>query len=449
MEKDFVWGVATAAIQIEGGLYEGGKGESIWDVLAHTPGRIRYNENADVSCDHYHHYKEDVKLMGELGVDAYRFSIAWPRIFTNGFGEPNEEGLQFYSDLVDELLKYNITPYVTLFHWDLPLEVFRKGGWLNDEIVEWFANYTRVVAERLGDRVKNFITFNEPQCIIGGMDGWGHAPAVRYSTKDKLLAVHNILKSHGRAVQVLRETVKDVKVGYAPCANPFFPKDDSPEQLELARKAYFSLHLMSNFYNVILYSDPIFFGDYPKEYYEMFKGDIPNITKEDLELISQPLDFYGQNIYWGGSVSPCDNEAGFKEDPLYQGYPRTTMGQPVMPQVIYWGARFLYERYKTPIIITENGAACMDWVHLDGKVHDPQRIDYIKRYTNELLRAKDEGIDVRGYFNWSFIDNFEWDNGYDPRLGLVYVDYRTQERIPKDSFYFYRDLIKDYKEKNK
>lgn len=441
--KEFIWGVATAAYQIEGGYREDGKGDSIWDVLAHEKGKIRNGETGDVACDHYHRFREDVKLMGELGVSAYRFSIAWSRIFPEGTGKINEKGVEFYSNLIDELLKYGIEPYVTLYHWDLPQKLFEKGGWLNPDMPEWFSEYAYAVGERFGSKVKNFITINEPQCVLGGMNGSGHAPSLKYSLKDRLTASHNLLKAHGSAVKALRRTVKDVKIGFAPCGSVVCPKNNSPEEIERARKAYFTLGLREPTESVVLFSDPVMLGDYPEEYYAAFKDVLPEIKSGDMELISQPLDFYCQNIYTGDYIS--SNGVLTEREKFSDGFPRTALGWNVVPDALYWGAKFLSERYKKPLIITENGMANCDFVSGDGKVHDPQRIEYIRAYTSALLRAKGEGVDVRGYFYWSLMDNFEWDMGFDPRFGLVYIDYPTLRRIPKDSFYYYKSLISDSK----
>lgn len=441
MTKNFIYGVATAAYQIEGGYREDGKGDSIWDVFTHQQGNIKHGDNADIACDHYHRYKEDVALMVELGVKAYRFSVAWTRILPNGDGEINQKGIDFYNALIDELLKYGIEPYLTLYHWDLPQKLYERGGVMSPEMPKWFYDYTKVVAKAFGDRVKNFITINEPQCILACFNGSGQAPNLKYSIKDRLTATHILLKSHGMAVKALRETVKDVKIGYAPCGFVHCPKDTSEKEIEVARRAYFAIPQDDPTECVSIFSDPIFFGDYPKEYYKKFQDILPDIQARDFELISQPIDFYCQNIYFGATGKEVNGE--FIKDDYAGGSPRNTLGWNIYPQAMYWGLKFLHERYKMPIYITENGLANIDVVSLDGKVHDPQRIDYIERYLRALEQAQKDGVDVRGYFYWSLLDNFEWGNGYDPRFGLVYVDYVTQQRIPKDSFYYYKDRIKE------
>lgn len=440
MEKNFIWGVATAAYQIEGGYREDGKGDSIWDVFSHDTGRIKHGDTGDIACDHYHRYKEDVALLKELGVEAYRFSIAWTRIFPDGIGTVNEKGVSFYNNLINELLKNNITPYVTLFHWDYPQKLFEKGGWLNPESPKWFGEYARKIGLMFGDRVKHFITINEPQCILGGHKGGAHAPGLKYSLKDQLQITHNLLKAHGEAVKELRETVLDAKIGFAPCGWVLCPKNDTEEEIDRAKRAYFTLWKHAPTESVVLFSDPVLLGDYPKEYYQIFKKDLPEIKKSDLELISQPLDFYGQNIYSGNYVTEKE-DGEFIWETMPSDFPRNSLGWNIIPKALYWGTKFLYERYKKPIYITENGMPNLDIVSIDGEIHDPQRIDFIERYSQELMKAKAEGIPIEGYFYWSLLDNFEWAEGYEPRFGLVYVDYNTQKRIPKDSFYYYQKKI--------
>ena len=382
MEKNgFVWGVATAAYQIEGGYREDGKGDSVWDVFSHEPGRIKNGDNGDIACDHYHLFRKDVELMARAGIKAYRFSIAWTRILPDGTGRINRKGIDFYSALTDELLKHGIEPYATLFHWDYPQKLFEKGGWLNPESSDWFYEYAKIVGNQLGDRIKNFITINEPQCILGGMTGNGHAPGMKYTLRDRLTAVHNILLSHGKAVAALRETVPDCKIGFAPTCFVACPKDASKEAVETARKAFFSLEENIPTNSVTLFSDPVMLGDYPEEYYRRYKDILPDIGENDLKIISAPIDYYCQNIYHGTSVSE-----GKDGKPIYEKFngAKTSLGWNVCPESLYWGPKFLYERYKKPILITENGTANADVVCLDGRVRDPQRVDFIARYVREL-----------------------------------------------------------------
>lgn len=435
--KDFMWGAATASYQVEGAYLDDGKGLNIWDVASRRPGRIVHSESGQVACDHYHRYKEDIKLFKEMGIRYYRFSISWARVLPEGTGKVNEAGLKFYSDLVDELLAAGIEPMVTLYHWDYPYALYLKGAWGNPDSPLWFEEYTKVIVDALSDRVKYWFTINEPQCIIGlGYDmGW-HAPFLHLDDKTILVMVHNLLLSHGRAVKCIRENAKQKPlIGFAPIGPCWIPENDSEEAVEEARKRTFSVK--PRFSSISIYSDPIVLGRYPEEAYEMFGDAMPNPSKEDMALISQPLDFYGMNIYYsdGGHEEYTYNKNEF------QGIGRTTMDWVIDERVMYWSAKFMYERYHLPIIITENGMANTDWVALDGGVHDPQRIDFVKRYLQCYKKAADEGIPVIGYMYWSAMDNFEWSLGYDKRFGMIYVDYQTQERTLKDSAYWYRKVI--------
>lgn len=440
--EDFVWGGATASYQIEGGAYEDGKGLSVWDMFCKQPGRIRDGRNGDVACDHYHRYQEDVDLMKQVGYNAYRFSIAWPRIVPDGFGKVNEKGLDFYDRLVDSLLEAGITPYATLYHWDMPYEMFRRGGWMNPDSVKWFEDYTVAVAKRLGDRVKNFMTFNEPQCFIGiCMDETVHAPGIHFPIWDTLLMEHHVLLAHGRAVQALRANVKDAVVGWAPTCSAHYPASDKPEDIEAARKAFFDVDPDRPFWSCSTWSDPVFLGDYPEKLREAFGDYVPKMTEEDRRIITEPLDFLGQNIYNGQAIRD-DGKGGYEIVRRKPGYAYTGANWPITPEALYWGPRFLYERYKRPIYLTENGISLPDVVSLDGKVHDPARIDFTQRYLRELRRAADDGVDIRGYFHWCVTDNFEWATGYTERFGMIYCDFETQQRILKDSALWYGDVIK-------
>lgn len=441
MKKDFVWGAGTAAYQVEGAYLEDGRGLSIWDEFSHLENNITRNHNGDVACDHYHLYAQDVKLMKKLGINSYRFSISWSRILPDGTGKINEKGFEFYDHLLDELEKDGIEPYVTLYHWDLPLALYNRGGWVNPEIVTWFEYYTDVVTKHFKNRIKNYITINEPQCIVQvGMRSDEHAPGKIYSISDCLKATHNILLSHGHSVQKIRENVKNAKVGIATCSNIAVPSSNDKNVVEAARKMYFVVP-KDEFYTVSLFSDPIFLGDYPKEYYQIYKDVLPKITPEDLKIISTPLDFCYQNIYSGVYIGIDKNMNGYvKEFPIGSPQSNIFWGD-VVPESLYWGPKFLYERYHKPIIISENGVCCHDVISKDGKVHDPNRIDFMDRYLCELKRASSDGVDIRGYFAWTLMDNFEWKHGYTKRFGLIYVDYATQKRIVKDSFRYYKKVI--------
>lgn len=445
--KNFVWGSATASYQLEGAWKEDGKGLSIWDEFSHTPGKILDATNGDVACDHYHRFRDDVALMKQMGMKAYRFSISWPRLLPEGTGKVNEAGVKFYSDLIDALLEAGITPYMTLYHWDLPLALQEKGGWSNRQIVEWFAAFTELVADRFGDRVKNYITINEISVFIKGIINGVHAPGILTTPNYYVKAYHNILLAHGRALQVLREKVKDAQVGIGPALVPFMPYSDA--DIEACRNIVFSVkrtvdgkpnNAIVDFINVpSMLLDPIVFGKYPEDGLEIIGKYLPDGWQEDMKIIHQKIDFIGFNCYQG-KYAVADGD-GVKLLPKAAGYARTAIDWPMNPECIYWVARFLYERYQLPLIVTENGISTHDWISLDGKVHDYNRIDYTQRHLLQLEKAIEEGIDVRGYFHWSFMDNFEWSRGCYDRFGLVYVDYATQERTVKDSGWFYKEVV--------
>lgn len=445
-KEDFVWGVATSSYQIEGAAYEDGKGLSIWDVYCTQPGKVYEGHTGEVACDHYHRYKEDVQLMKEMGIKAYRFSISWPRVLPDGIGKINEAGLDFYDRLVDELVAAGIEPYVTLFHWDFPYELHKKGGWMNPDSPSWFAEYTKIIIERLSDRVKYFFTFNEPQCFIGcGYSQGKHAPGLKQSVRDTLAMAHNVLLAHGHSVKVMRTYAKsDVKIGFAPTASMNYPCSNKPEDIEAARRSIFNMPKKIDeewwAWNVTWWSDPILLGHYPEDGLELLRDYLPEIKEGDMEIISQTIDFLGHNIYSGRAIQADENG-----EPIYLarelGAPKTALNWPVTPEALYWGPRFLYERYKKPIYITENGLSCHDVVSVDGKVHDPNRIDFLHRYIKAFKRAAEDGVEAAGYFQWSLLDNFEWHSGYAERFGIVYVDYENQNRIIKDSGYWYKSVI--------
>lgn len=439
--KDFIWGVATASFQIEGATNVDGRIPSIWDVHCQKDGNIADKSNGDYACMSYYKYKEDIKLLKKLHVKAYRFSIAWPRIFPNG--KINKKGLKYYRNLASELLKNGITPYVTLYHWDMPQYLEDKGGFLNKDFPLWFEEYVDAVTKNLGDLVKNYITINEPQCIIHlGYRTGEHAPGKHMSDKEILQGIHNLLLAHGRAVRVIRKNVDNSTVGFAPCSRAVVPVNpDNSDLMDKCYNEYYKINREYDFaYGISIYSDPVFLGDYPKDYYEIFKDILPEITKEDLEIISTPIDYCYQNNYSGdyydldesGNLIQLDKKLGCPESNIFWGQ--------VVPESLNYIPKFLYQRYKHPIIISENGMCCHDSVSLDGKVHDPNRIDFVRRYLCELEKAAKE-VPVKGYFYWSFMDNFEWALGYSKRFGMVYVDYETYQRIPKDSYFAYKKII--------
>lgn len=437
--KDFLWGAASAAHQIEGAYLEDGKGMGIWDTFEQETGYIIRNENGNVACDHYHRYREDVAIMKELGLKSYRFSVSWPRVMPEGYGTVNEKGLQFYIDLVNELTEAGIEPMVTLFHWNLPTAIYELGGWENPQVVDWFEQYTDVVTTALGKKVKYWMTFNEPQLFIGaGLNAGVFAPFEKKSTEALMRISKNVYLAHGKAVRIIRKNCQNSIVGMAPTGEIVIPRDMNAESIERARKLSFSMKKENFTSSITWWSDPVFFGKIPEDAQAIFGECLPVLTEEEWEIVTEPLDFYGFNIYQGLEDLDSTEEYG---PYAYPGSPKTSMDWNVTPEVLYWSCRFLYERYGKPIMITENGMSSFDWVSLDGKVHDPNRIDFLHRYLRSIKDAVSEGIPVLGYQYWSIMDNFEWINGYDKRFGLVYVDYRTQKRTIKDSACWYRDVI--------
>lgn len=440
---DFVWGIASSAYQVEGRDPEDGCGKNIWDTFAEE-GRILDGKDAYTACDHMHRYKEDYKLMKLLGIKAYRFSMSWARILPEGTGKVNEKAIAMYRDMILSMKENGIEPYITMYHWEFPQALQDKGGWLNEDVIQWFGEYAKVVAENFSDICEYFITLNEPECFVGlGHLSGVHAPGLKLPYKDVFKIAHNALRAHGQAVINLRKYAsRPIKVGYAPTCGMAYPATDSPEDIEAARKTLFGFHQpMDNWtWNVAWFNDPVFLGKYPEEGLKKFAEYLPEITDEDMKLISQPLDFMGQNIYNGymmrqgedGEPEYVDREAGAA---------KTAAGWPVTPECFYYGVKFLYERYHLPLYITENGMSCHDDVSLDGRVHDPNRQNFLDLYISALQRANDDGADVRGYFLWTFLDNFEWDKGYTERFGIVYVDFKTQKRIVKDSAFWYQKII--------
>lgn len=381
--------------------------------------------------------------MKEIGLKAYRFSINWARVLPEGTGRVNEAGISFYDNLIDVLFENGIEPYITLYHWELPYELYKRGGWMNPEMPEWFGNYAKLVAERFSDRVTHFFTLNEPQCFVGlGFLTGEHAPGIKAPLRDTFLMAHNALKAHGRAVQMMRQYARQtLTIGYAPTCSMCYPETEKAEDIEAARQKLFSMQEDDRnwTWNVAWWSDPVLLGHYPEEGLKRYEAYLPEITDEDMKLVSEPVDVYGQNIYNGKCIR-MGRDGHPEEVKRHNGFPRTAMGWPVTPECLYWGPKFLYERYQKPLYITENGISCHDVVSLDGKVHDPGRIDFLARYLTQLKKAAAE-IDLRGYFQWSLMDNFEWAKGYSERFGLIFTDYQTQQRICKDSAYWYKELI--------
>lgn len=435
MKKDFIWGVATAAYQIEGAENEGGRGKSIWDG-EFTKGRVLGDMNGKTACDHYHRYKEDVALLKNLGIKNYRFSVSWSRIMPNGKGEINPEGVAFYSNLADELLKAGITPWVTIFHWDLPRALFEEGGFLNDKISDYFADYAKTVVEIFGDRVKNYFIFNEPQVFVedGHFTG-AHAPFLRLSRSDVFKVAHNVLLSIGKAEKVMRKTAKiELDIGCSPCFTPMIPK--RKEDAELALKYNFTPN--GEFYDGCFFTDALIKGEFTEEYKKWFAEYGYSPSKEDMNIIKSDFDFFGVNFYRGFYVENTDD--GMKKIFFTPNDKITAMNWSVTPEGVEYLVKYYYERYGLPILFAENGVAITEWKTLDGVIPDDMRIDYIRRHLTEIKKVA-EKYPVTGYFYWSFIDNFEWTAGYTKRFGLVYVDYETLERTPKKSAYWYKKVI--------
>jgi beta-glucosidase len=445
-----LFGTATAAYQVEGAAAEGGRGPSIWDTYSRTPGRVARGESGDVACDHYHRYAEDVALMADLGVDLYRFSVSWPRVLPSGRGPVNAEGLAFYDRLVDTVLEAGIEPALTLYHWDLPQALEDEGGWRVRDTAYRFAEYARVVADRLGDRVRRWITLNEPFCsaFVGHAVG-RHAPGTREG-RPALAAAHHLLLAHGLAVGELRAADAG-QVGITLNPDHLLPATESDADLAAVERAR-TLHNR-------VWLDPILTGAYPDNEEETWQGlaDGSYRAEGDLDLISRPLDFLGINYYRPimlrdaphAEPDPARRTAadiGTEQVP-FEGVRHTTMGWPVVPHTFTDLLVDLKRRYPglPPLLITENGSAEDDRPDADGRVRDTGRVEYLRDHLAALARAIEEGVDVRGYFVWSLLDNFEWAYGYERRFGLVRVDYDTLERHPKDSFRWYRDFLRDHR----
>lgn len=444
MPDGFVWGVASAAYQVEGAADRDGRSPSVWDEFSDTPGKVFEGHTGRNACRSYDRPEEDAKLIADLGCTGYRLSIAWPRVLPDGTGKVNDAGLAYYDRLIDALLARGVDPWVTLYHWDMPACLYHKGGWMKRESADWFAEYTGAVVDRLSDRVTRWFTLNEPQIFLGlGHFEGTHAPGLKLPRKDVLLATHHALLAHGKSVQVIRARAKTAPlIGCAPTGNLSVPASDKPEDIEAARNATFSVPDKGWTYNYSWYCDPMLLGKYPEQGIAYFGDDVPEYTDEDLKTIHQPLDFFGVNIYTAGVAAADNGDPSKPVSPArHEGYPITMFRWPLQPDALYWGPKFLSERYNLPVVITENGLASMDWVHADGKVHDAGRIDFLTRYLSELRRAADDGVDVRGYFQWSIMDNFEWAEGYALRFGLVYMDYASGERIPKDSYHWYKTVV--------
>ena len=431
--SEFVWGVATSSYQIEGAANEGGRGQSIWDTFCKVPGKVANFDNGDIACDHYHRFKEDLDLMKWMGVKAYRFSVAWPRVIPDGVGRVNEMGLDFYDRLIDSLLEREIAPWLTMYHWDLPEALQLRGGWNNREVVEWFGEYAEMLTSRFGDRVKNWMTLNEPLCSawLGHLYG-DMAPGIK-DLQTALNVSHHLLMSHGLACQVIRSNVSEANVGIVINVTPAVPATDSQEDSNAAQ--------LADGFDNRWFLDPVFGRTYPADVIDTL-GASPEIHSGDMKLIAQDLNFLGVNFYFRQTVAADQNS---KPLPIRsvnrENVKRTAMNWEVHPQAFEEILLRISKEYSPKAIyITENGSAWNDEV-INGEIIDDERIDYLARHLDAMRSAREQGAPILGYFAWSFLDNFEWAYGYEKRFGLIYVDYKTQTRAPKKSAFFYRQLL--------
>jgi beta-glucosidase len=433
---NILWGAATSAYQVEGSPLADGAGPSIWHRFSHSPGRTAHGETGDVACDHYRRYQSDVELMKSLGLTAYRFSISWSRIFPCGTGRVNQAGLDFYSRLVDSLLGAGITPSVTLYHWDLPAALDDRGGWLNPDVAKWFGEYAATMFRALDDRVPMWATLNEPWVVTDG--GYLHgvlAPGHR-NLFEAPIAAHNLLRAHGTAVQAYRATGKN-QIGLVVNLEPKYPASQDPDDLAATARA--------DAYMNRQYLDPVLLGSHPEEMKEIFGAAWPANADDDLALMRQPIDFLGINYYLRGVTQYDAKALPLKSKNVRQPQHAVTetgweMYAPALTRVLLW----VRERYPAiPLYLTENGTATYDPPHtLDGVVDDPLRVWYYREHLKAAHTAIKHGVDLRGYFAWSLLDNYEWSLGYSKRFGIVHVDFETQERTPKSSARFYSEVIR-------
>lgn len=436
-DKHFTFGTATSSYQIEGAHLDGGRTPSIWDVFCDEPGKVYEQHNGNVACDHYNRYEEDIQIIKDLGVDSYRFSIAWPRIFP-AKGEYNPEGMEFYKTLAKRLKEEGIKPAVTLYHWDLPMWAHEEGGWVNRDSVNWFMDYAEACFRELDGLVESWITHNEPWCagFLGYHQGV-HAPG-HTNLDEAVRAVHHMLLSHGRAVNILKQEFSSkTPIGITLNLSPVYPKTDSVNDRLAANNA--------DGYSNRWFLDPVFKGSYPVDMMNLFSKYVHSydfIQKGDLEIISTPCDFFGINYYSRGIVEfSAAND--FLTKGAHSDYEKTGMGWDIAPDEFKDLIRRLRNEYTNlPIYITENGAAYDDQL-VDGKVHDKKRIEYVEKHLQAVSELNEEGMNIQGYFLWSLLDNFEWSFGYDKRFGIIYVNYETQERIWKDSALWYSEIVKN------
>lgn len=436
--ENFLWGAATASYQIEGAYREDGRGESIWDRFSHTPGKTFQGDTGDVACDHYHRFEEDIGIMKKIGLKTYRFSISWSRLFPDGSGEPNPKGMEFYKKLVSKLNENGIKPAVTLYHWDLPQKLQDNGGWANRDTVCHFVEYAKYVFENLGSQVPIWITHNEPfvAAIVGNWIG-RHAPGIT-DFQTALRVAHHLLLSHGLAVKAYRESGHKGEIGITLNMNPVYPASEN--EMDKAAAKRFNEYLNK------WYADPVLKGAYPADLLEWFadRGLAPEILDGDMSAINQPIDFLGINNYYSSFIRHDEHNWPVYASEISTGRDRTKMDWEINPEGLHDLLVYLDKEYGgIKIIITENGAAFNDIVNREGKVEDDNRLDYLYTYLEQVHRAIDSGVNVKGYYAWSLMDNFEWGHGYSKRFGLVYVDFKTQKRILKKSAYWYSEVIRN------
>lgn len=436
--EEFIWGTATAAYQVEGAVHADGRGPSVWDTFAHTPGKTFEGETGDVTDDDFHRYKKDVALMKDLGVQGYRFSIAWPRVFPQGTGTPNPRGLDFYKRLLDELHAANIQPFCTLFHWDLPQALQDKGGWTNPAIGHAFADYAAYTVGQLSDRISHWMTINEFGSYIDAGYGDGEsAPGVRLPRAQLMQTRHYAVLAHGLAVQAIRAAAKNpIEVGLAQDAPGAMPAIEDEAHIRAAEIAFREINAP--------YLTVIMEGRYTDRYLRNLGADAPHFTEEEMKIISTPLDFVGTNIYTTQEVIPAPAPDDFRMVPRPSTYPHASSEWLFFtPQATYWTPRLVSRIWGVKkIFITENGYSSNDVLTPDGRILDTDRINYLRNYLTQLQRGVAEGVPVHGYFLWSLLDNYEWASGFSKRFGITYVDFKTEQRIPKLSYGFYKQLIR-------
>ena len=448
---NFAWGAATSAMQVEGYPYVDGGGRSVWSALDNDPGKVKDRSNNLIADDTYHRWADDIPLMRQIGLNSYRLSIGWPRVLPGGRGAPNGKALDYYDRLLDGLLKADITPWVTVYHFDYPEALQKEGGWLHEDSPEWLADYAHLLAGRYGDRVRHWLTINEPNIFWSLSGEAGYMPPFAKLTREQLaLGAHHILLGHGRSVQAIRAAAKGpVEIGLPIAGQISMPATNSPADIAAARTRSFAaealqlapsmppLFFLANSW----WLDPIYLGRYPREGFAQAPSAEKLATPAAMATIHQPLDFCAVNLYFGSHVrAGADGKPEIVPDPT--DMPRSHYGWPITPELLYWGPRFLHERYAKPIAITENGMSRADSPGSDGRIHDPERSAFLRDYLRQYLRASREGVPLRGYFHWSLLDNWEFTSGFTEQFGLIYVDRQTMKRTAKDSAATYAAIIR-------